>query len=92
MQKKKDNQCAAVKGVTWLMFFLDVYLKSLKQLFRAPIKHVIFKDLMFALIRKTVFDGIAKVPFSVPRDRLFTKKKDQKSVAICLEACVEQNY
>ena len=91
--KPQAIQSTAVIGPAFLMFlYLDMHVMSLEQLFRVPIKYIIGKDTNFALIRKAIFDGITKKIFTASRACSFTKKKDQKIVAIHLEGCKEQAH
>ena len=49
---------------------------------------------MFALLRRTIFDGIAlnNSSTTTKTSRTFKKKADQKLVAIHLKVCEEQAY
>ena len=58
--KLQAVQSTEVIGTGWLIhFYPGMYLKSLEKLFHLSINHVIGEELMFALIRKTIFDRVA---------------------------------
>ena len=57
-----------------MYFYPDMNLKSLEQLLYPSIKHIISKDPMFVLVRKTIFNRTTRnQPFSAS-SRSFIKK------------------
>ena len=73
-----------------MYLYPNIYLKSLEQLFCSLINYIIKEEPIFVLTKKIIFDRVAQSQLYSSGSRLFTKKKDQKPVAIYLEVCEKQ--
>ena len=84
-----------VETTGWFMYlYPDIHLQSFESLMKSSIQHLLEEEPIFALVHRTIFDGVALNNSSTTMkiSRTFKKKADKKLVAIHLEVCEEQAY
>jgi len=76
-----------------MYLYTDINLRNFESLLHTSITHLINKEPIFALVWKTIFDGVINdLVFTTKIARSFTKKSDQKPLVIHLKVCKEQAY
>ena len=70
-----------------MYLYPDIHLQSFESLIKSSIQHLLEEEPMFALVHRTIFDGVASNNSSTTTktSRTFKKKADQKPVVIHLE-------
>ena len=79
----------------WFMYlYPNIYLQNFKALMKSSIQYLLEEEPIFALVYKTIFNGISSSDSSTltKTSYLFIKKATQKPVAIYLEVYEEQVY
>ena len=76
--RAKEVQSISVETTRWFMYlYPNIYLHNFESLLRTSITYLINEEPMFALVQKTIFDGVINDLVSTTKTaRSFTKKSD----------------